>query len=80
MCASGQYWTILCIRRMEIDGNNYKGHRTLRNLKLGMCNVDKGKGFTVGSCNYEVVLGFIWVFNPSKEKERNYIFIERTKL
>lgn len=41
---------------------------TLRNLKLGMGYVDKGKAFTVGSCNYKVVLGFIRVFDPSKEK------------
>lgn len=29
-----------------------------------MCYVDKGKGFAVGPCNYEVVLCFIRVFNP----------------
>lgn len=40
---------------------------TLRNLKLCMCYVDKGKAFTVGSCNYEVVLGFIWILNPARE-------------
>lgn len=47
-----------------------QSYGTLRHLKLGMCYVDKGKPFTVGSCNYKVVFGLIWVFNPSKEKEQ----------
>lgn len=42
----------------------------MRNLKLGMCYVNKGKAFTVGSGNYKVVLGVIWVFDPSKENKK----------
>ena len=42
---------------------------TLRGFKLCMCDVNKGKVFAVGSCNYEMVLCVIRVFNPS-EKER----------
>lgn len=48
----------------------------MRNLKLGMCYVDKGKAFTVGSRDYEVVLGFIWVFDPSKGK-RNEVTLKK---
>lgn len=40
------------------------GHSTLRNLKLSMSDVDKGKPFAVGSSNNKVVLCFIWIFNP----------------
>lgn len=43
----------------------------MRDLKLGMCYVDKGKGFAVGSCNYEVVLCFIWILDPPEEKGNN---------
>ncbi|TNN60611.1 hypothetical protein EYF80_029212 [Liparis tanakae] len=50
-----------------------------RNLKLGVCHVDKGKAFTVGSGNDEMVLGFIGVFNPARWKRRD-IWLYFTKL
>lgn len=42
-------------------------HSTLRDLKLGVCDVDEGKTFAIRSCNYEVVLCFIWILNPAQE-------------
>ena len=41
---------------------------TLRDFKLCVCNVNKGKAFAVVSCNYKIVLCFLQVFNPLENK------------